>query len=72
MGEGVAKAAASPWNRRDGVMFHYQQKRTGPDPDWKGKGKFHKSIYGEYIQEGFWKRWLKDMSAEQGKKGGAK
>lgn len=62
--EGIAKAAASPWNRRDGVMLHYQQKRSGPDPDWKGPGKYHKSIYGEYLQELFWRRWVKDMSAQ--------
>jgi N,N-dimethyl phenylurea N-demethylase alpha subunit len=60
--EGVAKAANSPWNRKLGNEFHYQQRRNGPDPEWRGKGKYYKSIYGEYLQEGFWRRWLKEMS----------
>ena len=62
--EGVAKMAASPWMRRDGAMLNYQQKRSGPDPDWKGPGQFHKSIYGEYLQQGFWRRWLKEMKRD--------
>lgn len=59
--EGIAKAANSPWNRRDGVLLHYQQKRIDPNPDWKGPGSFYDNIYGERLQEGFWRRWLKEM-----------
>jgi len=63
--EGIAKAASSPWNRRDGVMLHYQQKRVEPSGEWKGPGRFYDNIYGERLQEGFWRRWVKEM------KGGA-
>lgn len=61
--EGIAKAAVSPWNRKDGVSFHYQQQRTEPNPDWKGPGEFYDNIYGERLQEGFWRRWVKEMRA---------
>ena len=73
--EGIAKVGNSPWSRAKGMKLHYQQKRSGADPEWKGKGEFHPSIYGEYCQEKFWRRWLKDMAegkkAKQGAKGGA-
>lgn len=59
--EGIARAANSPWNRKDQTLLHYQQKRIDPDAEWKGPGKFYKSIYGEYLQEAFWRRWLKEM-----------
>lgn len=65
--EGIAKAARSPWNRKDHVMLHYQQKRVDPDPDWKGPGKFYRNIYGERLQEGFWRRWVKEMQAPGGR-----
>lgn len=63
--EGIAKAAASPWNRRDGVQLHYQQLRVEPSADWKGPGDFYDNIYGERLQEGFWRRWVKEMSAPE-------
>jgi len=44
------------------MQLNYQQTRSGPDPDWKGPGEFHRSIYGEYSQERFWRRWVKEMS----------
>lgn len=59
--EGIAKAGASPWLRREKAQLHYQQIRPEPDPDWKGPGQHFKSIYGEYCQEAFWRRWLSDM-----------
>lgn len=59
--EGVAKAANSPWNRKDGVQLHYQQKRRPADENWQGPGKYYDTIYGEYLQEEFWRRWLRDM-----------
>ncbi|WP_458732854.1 hypothetical protein [Sphingobium xenophagum] len=37
--------------------------RPEPDPDWKGPGQHFHSIYGEYCQEAFWRRWLADMRA---------
>ncbi|MOA54956.1 hypothetical protein D3C78_1786610 [compost metagenome] len=70
MWEGIAKIANSPWTRSKGVKLHYQQKREGADPTWKGPGLFYPAVYGENCQEQFWRRWLKDMkegkSAQQG------
>ena len=63
--EGIAKGAQSPWMRKEQVNLHYSQKQTGADPDWKGPGEFHPSIYGEYCQIGFWRRWLKEMREGQ-------
>lgn len=65
--EGIAKAGRSPWNQAEGVKLHYRQKRTGKDPDWKGKGDFYPSIFGEYLQEAFWRRWAQDMSTNASK-----
>ncbi|RJF95790.1 aromatic ring-hydroxylating oxygenase subunit alpha [Noviherbaspirillum saxi] len=70
--EGIAKMAASPWSRRAGAMLNYQQKRGGPDPEWKGPGQFHKSIYGEYLQQGFWRRWLREMREGDAAREGSK
>jgi phenylpropionate dioxygenase-like ring-hydroxylating dioxygenase large terminal subunit len=64
--EGIAKAANSPWNRRDGVQLHYQQQRVEPSADWKGPGEFYDNIYGERLQAGFWKRWVKEMQTTGG------
>lgn len=62
--EGIAKVGSSPWARRVGNRLNYQQKRVEPDPDWKGPGKHYPSIYGEYAQEAFWRRWLAFMRGE--------
>ncbi len=59
--EGIAKVGSSPWSRKEKLQLNYQQVRVEPDPNWKGPGKFFNSIYGEYMQEAFWRRWLKDM-----------
>ena len=59
--EGASKAAQSPWNRKVGAELNYQQKRPEPNPDWKGPGQFFDTYYGEYLQAGFWKQWLKMM-----------
>ena len=59
--EGIAKGAQSPWLRKEQVNLHYNQKQLGADPSWTGPGEFHPSIYGEYCQIGFWRRWLKEM-----------
>lgn len=65
--EGIGKAANSPWNRKNGTMLHYQQKRCDPDPDWKGPGQFFPNIYGERLQEEFWRRYIKDLREHAGK-----
>jgi N,N-dimethyl phenylurea N-demethylase alpha subunit len=62
--EGIAKVGSSPWARRVGNRLNYQQKRVDPDPDWKGPGEHYPSIYGEYAQEAFWRRWLTFMRGE--------
>ena len=61
--EGVARFARSPWARRDDIPLHFKQKRIPPDADWKGPGQHFTTTYGEYMQEGFWRRWLNDMRA---------
>lgn len=61
--EGPASAARSPWSRRLGLSHNYKQKRVAPDPEWTGPGQFFSTTYGEYLQEGFWRRWVKDMRA---------
>ena len=62
--EGIAKVGSSPWARRVGNRLNYQQKRVEPDPGWKGPGEHYPSIYGEYAQEAFWRRWLTFMRGE--------
>ncbi|MBF7015295.1 Rieske 2Fe-2S domain-containing protein (plasmid) [Novosphingobium resinovorum] len=61
--EGVARLARSPWARRDAIPMHFKQKRSEPDLEWKGPGRHYTTTYGEYMQEGFWRRWVKDMRA---------
>ena len=68
--EGVAGYARSPWARRDKARLHYGQKRIESDPGWCGPGKHYNTTYGEYMQDGFWRRWIADIrnckSAEDG------
>ncbi len=59
--EGIAKIGGSPWGRKEKLMLHYGQIRPDADPEWHGPGQFYPSIYGEYLQEAFWRRWLSDM-----------
>lgn len=64
--EGVQRAAASPWMRREGLEFNYQQGQKSPldlrpDPDWAGPGVSRKTTYGEYPQFNFLRQWLKTM-----------
>jgi phenylpropionate dioxygenase-like ring-hydroxylating dioxygenase large terminal subunit len=65
--EGAARLAGSPWARRDDIPLNYKQKRSEPNRDWKGPGQHFTTTYGEYMQEGFWRRWLSDMRATTGK-----
>ncbi|MEV0630669.1 aromatic ring-hydroxylating dioxygenase subunit alpha [Nonomuraea wenchangensis] len=64
--EGVQRAAASPWMRKEGLEFNYQQGQKSPldlrpDPDWKGPGVHRKTTYGEYPQFNFLRQWLATM-----------
>lgn len=61
--EGIAKVGASAWARGVGNRLHYGQQRGDPDPDWQGPGQHFPSIYGEYAQEAFWRRWVSDLRA---------
>ena len=67
--EGAPRAASSVWNRKEGVMFNYQQGVGGAvkretDPNWKGPGEFYRDGYGEFGQLGFYKQWLHLMRQE--------
>jgi N,N-dimethyl phenylurea N-demethylase alpha subunit len=64
--EGVQRAAASPWMRKEGLEFNYQQGQKSPmdlspDPNWKGPGIQRQTTYGEYVQFNFLRQWLKTM-----------
>jgi N,N-dimethyl phenylurea N-demethylase alpha subunit len=59
--EGIAKVGCSPWARKEQMRLNYAQNRVEADATWKGPGKFFPSGFGEYNQEAFWRRWLKDM-----------
>ncbi|MGO4596336.1 aromatic ring-hydroxylating oxygenase subunit alpha [Terrabacter sp. 2RAF25] len=64
--EGVQRAAASPWMRKEGLEFNYQQGQKSPidlspDPDWTGPGIHRNTTYGEYVQFNFLRQWLKTM-----------
>ncbi len=67
--EGVQRAASSPWMRKEGMKFNYQQSRTSPvdgapDPDWQGPGIHRLTGYGEHVQINFLRQWLRAMRAE--------
>ncbi|MFI8092132.1 Rieske 2Fe-2S domain-containing protein [Streptomyces sp. NPDC086080] len=64
--EGVARAAASPWMRKEDLKFHYQQGLNSPvddapDPDWRGPGVHRNTGYGEHVQFNFLRQWLRQM-----------
>ncbi len=65
--ESIARAASSPWMRKEDLKFHYRQfgERTGvdqsPDPEWKGPGIHRTTGYGEHVQFNFLRQWLKTM-----------
>lgn len=72
--EGTQRAAASPWMRKEGLTFNYQQGQKSPidlrpDPSWKGPGIHRNTTYGEYPQFNFLRQWLKTMR-ENAPKGG--
>lgn len=64
--EGISRAGASPWARKAGMNFHFQQGNKSqidqsPDPDWKGPGLHRLTGYGEHNQLNFYRHWLKVM-----------
>ncbi|WOQ18280.1 aromatic ring-hydroxylating oxygenase subunit alpha [Raineyella sp. W15-4] len=63
--EGIAKAGKSSWAREAGMRLHLRQKRNGPDPEWQGPGRYYESILGEYLQEEFYRRWVKEMRSHK-------
>jgi N,N-dimethyl phenylurea N-demethylase alpha subunit len=74
--EGPPKAAQSPWARKAGMAFHFQQGNNSavdqsPDPTWAGPGIKRNSAYGEHNQLHFYRHWLKVMrdSADAGPAG---
>lgn len=67
--EGVQRAAASPWMRREQMNFHYQQGNKSPvdqspDPGWRGPGIHRNTGYGEHVQFNFLRQWLRVMKGE--------
>ncbi len=64
--EGVQRAAASPWMRKENLAFNYQQGSRSPhdlspDPNWKGPGIHRQTTYGEHVQFNFLRQWIKTM-----------
>ncbi|GAA0995946.1 SRPBCC family protein [Acrocarpospora macrocephala] len=66
--EGAPRAAASPWARRERMMFHFQQGNKSevdqsPDLTWKGPGIRRLTGFGEHNQLHFYRHWLRVMQA---------
>jgi len=66
--EGATRAGASPWARKAGMNFHFQQGRKSeidqsPDPNWAGPGILRNTGYGEHVQMNFYRHWLDLMKA---------
>lgn len=64
--EGVQRAAASPWMRKEDMKFNYQQGQKSPvdqspDPTWQGPGIHRNTGYGEHVQFNFLRQWLRSM-----------
>lgn len=64
--EGSPRAAASPWMRREGMLYNYRQSKTSPvvrspDPEYRGPGIKRNSGYGEHNQLNFYRHWLRTM-----------
>jgi nitrite reductase/ring-hydroxylating ferredoxin subunit len=64
--EGAARAGASPWARKTGMAFHFQQGNNSevdqsPDPTWRGPGIRRLTGYGEHNQLHFYRHWLRVM-----------
>ncbi|WP_068160237.1 aromatic ring-hydroxylating oxygenase subunit alpha [Rhodococcus phenolicus] len=68
--EGVQRAAASPWMRKEGMKFNYQQGNNSPvdqapDPEWTGPGIHRNTGYGEHVQFNFLRQWLRTMKGDR-------
>lgn len=64
--EGAPQAAKSPWMRREGMAFNYQQSQrspvdTSPDPSYRGPGLKRNTGFGEDNQLSFYRTWLQTM-----------
>lgn len=63
--EGATQAGASPWARKVGMVFNYQQGSDSdleaPDPTWTGPGIRRLTGYGEYNQPNWWRAWVAAM-----------
>jgi phenylpropionate dioxygenase-like ring-hydroxylating dioxygenase large terminal subunit len=69
--EGAARAAASPWARREQMRFHLQQGRNSPvdqspDPTWKGPGTRRLTGYGETSQVSWYRHYLRVIQSHAG------
>lgn len=67
--EGIPKAAASPWHRKEGAVFHYAQGHNSPidqtpDAEWQGPGIRRSTGYGEHRQLAFFRHWLQVMRGD--------
>lgn len=65
--EGAPRAAASPWARRAGMKFHFQQGNKSAadqsyDPTWTGPGHRRLIGWGEHNQLHFYRHWLSVMT----------
>ena len=65
--EGAPQAAASPWARKVGMEFHFQQGNKSEvdqsfDPTWKGPGTRRLTGFGEHNQLHFYRHWLSVMN----------
>lgn len=66
--EGIPRAAASPWARKRGMSFNFQQGNNSavdqsPNPHYTGPGVQLLTGYGEHNQLEFYRHWLKVMRA---------
>jgi nitrite reductase/ring-hydroxylating ferredoxin subunit len=64
--EGIPRAAASPWMRKEEMSFSFQQGNNSevdqsPDPTWTGPGIKRNTGYGEHNQLAFYRKWLEVM-----------
>jgi phenylpropionate dioxygenase-like ring-hydroxylating dioxygenase large terminal subunit len=69
--EGAPRAAHSPWMRKVGMEFHFQQGNNSQvdqshDPSWTGPGRKRNTGYGEHAQLHFYRHWLSVMRGNTG------
>ncbi|MDN5796412.1 MAG: aromatic ring-hydroxylating dioxygenase subunit alpha [Intrasporangium sp.] len=64
--EGIQRAGASPWARKEAMTLHFQMGLKSPvdqspDPNWKGPGIHRNTGYGEHTQMNFYRQWVRVM-----------